>query len=449
MPSKFVCQVCGYESPKWLGRCPICGSWNSFKEVKEPKRKKGRGGATEQHTWVAEADAAPILLSSVETRLEQRIKTGIEELDRVLGGGIVAGGFYIIGGDPGIGKSTIALQIADRVVREGRRVVYVTAEESLGQLKMRAQRLSAKLDSIFAMSASDISRILDAASELKPDLLIIDSIQTIYNPDVPSAPGSVTQVRECGAMLLRFSKSTGSAVIVVGHVTKDGTLAGPRTLEHMVDAVLYMEGDRNIGLRILRAIKNRFGSTDEIGVFEMAYSGLIEVKNPSEFFLSKMDRSQRIGVSVIPLLEGNRPILVEAQALVSPSPFAVPMRNTTGFDHKRLAMLLAVIENRTGIILRNADVFVNLTGGIKADEPGADLGVALAIISSFKRVPLPPDSVYVGEIGLGGEIRPVKGLRLRLQEAARLGFKKAFVPTQEKVDDIEVVVVRNLADLEF
>ncbi len=448
MPSKFVCQVCGYESPKWLGRCPICGSWNSFKEVKEPGRKKRHKGASSEG-WLAEKAVAPVLLSNVESSGERRMETGIGELDRVLGGGIVVGGFYILGGDPGIGKSTIALQIADRLARTGHRVLYATAEESLNQLKLRAQRLTARMDAIFAIAASDITAILDNAAELKPDLLIIDSIQTIYNPEIPSVPGTVSQVRECGSLLLRFSKSTGSAVMAIGHVTKDGTLAGPKTLEHMVDAILYLEGDRNVGLRILRAIKNRFGSTDEIGVFEMAYSGLIEVKNPSELFLSNMDRQQRIGVTVIPLLEGNRPILVEAQALVSPTPFAVPLRNTTGFDHKRLSMLLAVIESRTGIVLRNADVFVNLTGGMRADEPGADLGVALAIISSFKRVPLPYDAVYVGEIGLGGEVRPVKGLRLRLQEARRLGFKRAFAPVKEDVEGIEINLVQNLSDIDW
>lgn len=315
------------------------------------------------------------------------------------------------------------------------------------QLKLRAQRLGARIDSLFAMASSDVTEILDNAAELKPHLLIVDSIQTVYMPDIPSVPGSVSQVRECGAMLLRFSKSIGAAVMAVGHVTKDGTLAGPRTLEHMVDAILFLEGDRNSGLRILRAIKNRYGSTEEIGVFEMAYKGLIEVKNPSELFISDVHVDNKIGVTIIPLLEGNRPILVEAQALVSPTPFSMPIRNTTGFDARRLSMLLAVIETHTGVMLRNADVFVNLTGGMKADEPGADLGVALAIISSFKKEPLPGDAVYIGEIGLTGEIRPAKGLRLRLQEARRLGFKKAYIPTKERLEGIETVTVKNLSEI--
>ncbi len=447
MASKFVCQVCGYESPKWLGRCPICGSWNSFKEVKEPRSGKKSSSKRSYHRgWTSESSTAPILLSEVETKSEVRIPTGIGELDRVLGGGVVIGGFYIIGGDPGIGKSTLVLQVADRLVRKGLRVIYASAEESLPQLKMRAQRLGVDIKSLWVMAASDITEILEKASELKPDLLIVDSIQTIYQPDIPSVPGSVSQVRECGAALLRFSKSTNASVISVGHVTKDGTLAGPKTLEHMVDAILYLEGDRNIGLRILRAIKNRYGSTDEIGVFEMAYKGLVEVKNPSELFLSNLDRSHRIGVTVIPLLEGNRPILIEAQALVSPTPFSMPLRNTTGFDSRRLSMLLAVIENRIGINLRNADVFVNLTGGMRADEPGADLGIAVAIISSFKRQPLPADAVYMGEIGLTGEVRPVKGLRLRLQEAKRLGFKTAYVPKKEDITGIDTVVVKNISE---
>ncbi len=449
MPSKFVCQVCGYESPKWLGRCPVCGSWNSFKEVKETKRSKKSRSRGEKYDrgWVDGSQNSPLLLSEVEIREEVRIPTGIGELDRVLGGGVVSAGFYIIGGDPGIGKSTLVLQIADRLVKHGYRVLYATAEESLPQLKLRAQRLGARIDSLFAMASSDVTEILDNAAELKPHLLIVDSIQTVYMPDIPSVPGSVSQVRECGAMLLRFSKSTGAAVMAVGHVTKDGTLAGPRTLEHMVDAILFLEGDRNSGLRILRAIKNRYGSTEEIGVFEMAYKGLIEVKNPSELFISDVHVDNKIGVTIIPLLEGNRPILVEAQALVSPTPFSMPIRNTTGFDARRLSMLLAVIENHTGVMLRNADVFVNLTGGMKADEPGADLGVALAIISSFKKEPLPGDAVYIGEIGLTGEIRPVKGLRLRLQEARRLGFKKAYIPTKERLEGIETVTVKNLSEI--
>ena len=449
MPSKFVCQVCGYESPKWLGRCPVCGSWNSFKEVKETKRSRKSRSRGEKYDrgWVDGSQNLPLLLSEVEIREEVRIPTGIGELDRVLGGGVVSAGFYIIGGDPGIGKSTLVLQIADRLVRHGYRVLYATAEESLPQLKLRAQRLGARIDSLFAMASSDVTEILDNAAELKPHLLIVDSIQTVYMPDIPSVPGSVSQVRECGAMLLRFSKSIGAAVMAVGHVTKDGTLAGPRTLEHMVDAILFLEGDRNSGLRILRAIKNRYGSTEEIGVFEMAYKGLIEVKNPSELFISDVHVDNKIGVTIIPLLEGNRPILVEAQALVSPTPFSMPIRNTTGFDARRLSMLLAVIETHTGVMLRNADVFVNLTGGMKADEPGADLGVALAIISSFKKEPLPGDAVYIGEIGLTGEIRPAKGLRLRLQEARRLGFKKAYIPTKERLEGIETVTVKNLSEI--
>ena len=429
---KFVCQVCGYESPKWLGRCPHCGSWDSFREVKEQPQPKFR-------EWIVRTPSEtgkPLLLNEIPEPRLRRIPTGIGEFDRVLNQGFVLGGVYLLGGDPGIGKSTLTLQAADHIARQGLKVLYVTAEESLFQLKERAKRLEVDMERIFAIAEADLTTILEHAESIEPNLLVIDSIQTIYNPELPSVPGSVAQVRECGSQLLRFAKLSNTTVIAIGHVTKDGTLAGPRTLEHMVDAILYLEGERDTGLRILRAAKNRFGPTDEIGVFEITERGLKEVPNPSELFLSQ-NRENRIGIAVIPLLEGNRPLLIEAQALVSPTLFAVPTRNTTGFDPRRLAMILAVLEKHAGLTLRNADVFINITGGIRVNEPGADLGIALAIASSFRMRPLPPDAVFVGEIGLGGEVRQVKGLKMRLNEALRIGFKKAFVPASQEVENLQ------------
>jgi len=437
---KFVCSECGYETGKWLGRCPSCGSWNTFKEMKE-----------ERKTWIVmeERESEVFSLEEVKGEETKRSKTGIEEVDRVFGGGIPKGSLILIGGEPGIGKSTLLLQIAGALARRGEKVLYVSAEESLEQLKIRARRLNLSLSNILALSEASIRKILNKSLEVSPDFLIIDSIQTIYHPELPSIPGTPHQVRECGAELLRFSKKTGVTTIIVGHVTKDGTLAGPRTLEHMVDVILYLEGERNIGLRLLRATKSRFGSTEEIGIFEMGEEGLIQVKNPSLLFISD-ERKSRVGVAVVPVMEGQRTILVEFQALVSPSSFPVAQRNCTGFDMRRLSMIVAVLEKKLGLLYKNMDIFLNVTGGIRVEERAADLGVAIALYSSHRKAPIDGEVVFIGEIGLTGEIRPVKGIKKRLSEAKRLGFRKGVVPvTREKdyeLDGMEIIRIREIGE---
>ena len=438
--TKFVCSNCGYESPKWLGKCPNCGAWNSFVEVPVEDSKKG---------WLVERSGVELKkLSEVMSIRRERIPVGIGEVDRVLGGGIVPGSLILIGGDPGIGKSTLLLQIAGKLAQSGKKILYVTAEESLEQVGDRAKRLGVESGNIYVLAESEMKNIIQQIEEVSPDILFVDSIQTVYHPDLTSAPGSVSQVRECAAEFMRLAKSRNIATLLVGHVTKDGSLAGPRTLEHMVDAVIYLEGERQMGLRILRSVKNRFGSTNEIGVFEMEENGLVEVTNPSSHFLTHSDE-KRIGVAVIALLEGVRPLLVEVQALVAPSTFGVPQRNTTGFDPRRLSMILAVLEIITGYSLRNSDIFVNITGGLKITESGGDLGIAMSIVSAFRRVPLPPKTIFIGEIGLGGEIRHVKGIDRRINEAERLGFEKAYIPvTAHKLQGskLEIVKVKNIEE---
>ncbi len=439
--TKFVCNNCGYESPKWLGKCPNCGAWNSFVEVKN--------GGEDRRGWLAKKEKSkPAQLGKILTTGRERFETGIGEVDRVLGGGIVPGSLVLIGGDPGIGKSTLLLQIAGQLSKINKKILYITAEESLEQLADRARRLKISGENIFVLAESDMLEIADRIEEIEPDVIFVDSIQTVYHPELTTAPGSVSQVRECTAEFMRIAKSRNIATLIVGHVTKDGSLAGPKTLEHMVDTVIYLEGERHMGLRILRSVKNRYGSTNEIGIFEMDEKGLVEVVNPSSHFIDSTDEN-RIGVAVISLLEGMRPLLVEVQALVAPSTFSIPQRNTTGFDPRRLSMILAVLEIITGYSLRNSDIFVNITGGLKIAESGGDLGVAMAIVSSFRRVPLPPRTIFIGEIGLGGEIRPIRGLQKRLGEAERLGFITAYVPdTSEKVavDNLKVVKVKNIEE---
>ncbi len=439
--TKFVCNNCGYESPKWLGKCPNCGAWNSFVEV--------RLTDIDDRGWLVKKDkTSPVTLGKILAVKRERFPTGIDEVDRVLGGGIVPGSLILIGGDPGIGKSTLLLQIAGRLSERDKKILYVTAEESLEQVAERSRRLGVSNDNIYVLAESDMKEIINNIEDLDPDVVFVDSIQTVYHPELTSAPGSVSQVRECAAEFMRLAKSKNIATFLVGHVTKDGSLAGPRTLEHMVDSVIYLEGERQMGLRILRSVKNRYGSTNEIGVFEMNENGLVEVLNPSSHFIGSLDEKQ-IGVAVISLLEGMRPLLVEVQALVAPSTFSVPQRNTTGFDSRRLSMILAVLEIITGYSLRNSDIFVNITGGLKISESGGDLGVAMAIVSSFRRIPLPPRAIFIGELGLGGEIRRVNGIQKRLGEAERLGFKTAYIPyTTEKVpvDKLKVVKVKNIEE---
>ena len=421
----FVCQSCGFETPRWLGKCPGCGEWNSLVE-EQRVTKKGRAN---ERVRVATGGNRPVRLSQVAPQERQRIQTGIGELDRVLGGGLVSGSMLLIGGEPGIGKSTLTLQVCDRLARAGRTVLYVTGEESAEQVRLRAERLGAESDAIHILCAIDLDEILAAVEEVTPGLLVVDSIQTVYRSTLTSAPGSVGQVRECTAELLRLAKSRALTTFVVGHVTKFGAIAGPKTLEHMVDTVLYFEGEGFQQYRIVRAAKNRYGSTNEIGVFEMTEGGLSEVANPSEFFLSGR-RPDVSGSAVVATVEGTRPLLVEVQALAAATPFALPQRVATGFDSRRLAMLLCVLERRAGISAAGQDIFLNVAGGLKVTEPAADLAVIAAVASSVRNRPLPTDAVFVGEVGLGGEVRSVARVDARIAEAARLGFRKVMVPMQ-------------------
>ncbi len=417
--SKYVCQRCAYESPRWLGKCPNCSEWNSLVEELVKKITLKKGGRGTSHVSV-------LSLDHVDTQEDQRIPTGIEEFDRVLGGGIVRGSVVLLGGDPGVGKSTLMMQLASSV--KGQRVLYVSGEESPKQIKLRAERLQMpKDDSFFVLGETDIDQITAAVGDSSPDVLIVDSIQTMYRPQFESSPGSVGQVRECTALFTRLAKEKSVSVFLIGHVTKEGVIAGPKVVEHMADTVLQFEGERQYAYRILRAMKNRFGSTNEIGVFEMREDGLHEVKNPSEVFLS-----QRLygasGSTVVASIEGTRPILIEVQALVTPTSYGVPQRTTTGFDYRRLNLLLAVLEKRLGMLLGQHDVFVNIAGGIRVDEPAVDLGIAVSIISSLRDVPVDSQTVAVGEIGLSGEVRAVHQIEKRVQEAAKLGFQRIVVP---------------------
>jgi DNA repair protein RadA/Sms len=417
---QFVCQNCGNSSPRWLGKCPACDEWNSYVEEKiekqrTPRMKELRG-------------SSPLSITRIESGKEERIKTKIGELDRVLGGGFVPGSVVLVGGDPGIGKSTLALQMLNNIGISNMNVLYVTGEESPDQVKMRAERIGIGSDKLFVFSETLVENIIEQLEKLSPVVVVVDSIQTTYTGDFPSAPGSVGQIRECTAKLMRYSKANGTAVFLVGHVTKEGTIAGPKVLEHLVDTVLYFEGGREHPHRILRAVKNRFGSTNEIGVFEMNESGLQEVKNPSEIFLSERPLGAS-GSVVTPSLEGTRPILVEIQALVSPCNFGVPRRTTIGLDYNRVSLLVAVLEKRAGLHILSQDIFMNVAGGVRVEEPAIDLGISMAVTSSFLNKPVQSDVVVFGEVGLSGEIRGVSQAELRIKEAEKLGFKKCILPT--------------------
>jgi DNA repair protein RadA/Sms len=419
----FVCQNCGYETPRWLGKCPGCGEWNTLVEEQRATRK----GKANERVRVAPVAARPVKLGAIEAGRAKRIATGIGELDRVLGGGLVPGSLLLIGGEPGIGKSTLTLQICRQLAKPDFKVLYVTGEESAQQVRLRAERLGAGADDVYILCSIDIDEILAAAEELAPGLLVVDSIQTVFRTSLTSAPGSVGQVRECTAELLRLAKSRTLTTFVVGHVTKYGAIAGPKTLEHMVDTVLYFEGEGFQQYRIVRAAKNRYGSTNEIGVFEMTDSGLTEVANPSEFFLSGR-RADVSGSAVVATIEGTRPLLVEIQALAAPTPFALPQRVATGFDSKRLSMLLCVLERRAGIGAAGQDIFLNVAGGLKIQDPAADLAVIASLASSIRNHPLRDDAVLLGEVGLGGEVRSVARTESRIAEAARLGLKTVILP---------------------
>ncbi len=438
---KYVCQSCGYESPRWLGKCPNCEEWNTFIEE---IFKTSRGIKSSKQKIF---DVVP--LSGVESREEPRIKTRMNEFNRVLGGGIVHGSVTLIGGDPGIGKSTLMLQIADSI--GDKIILYVTGEESLQQLKLRSERLKVQsTDSIFPMAETDLEKIVNVVADQKPDVLIVDSIQTMYRSELESSPGSVGQVRECTAMLQRMAKGSNIPIFLVGHVTKEGIIAGPKVIEHMVDTVLQFEGERHHAYRILRCIKNRFGSTNEIGIFEMHDTGLCEVKNPSEVFLSERIFGAS-GSTVVASIEGTRPLLIEVQALVSPTNYGMPQRNTTGIDYRRLGLLLAVLEKRVGVQLSNHDVFVNIAGGLRTDEPAVDLGIAASIVSSLRDLPVDSKTIAVGEVGLGGEIRTVSQPERRIQEAEKLGFNKIIIPKNNiksfyKNSNIEIIGVETIND---
>lgn len=427
LKSKFVCQECGYESAKWLGRCPGCGSWNTMVEERETSQHKARGisGGGSGKT----SPARPI---TQVVQLEQpRADTGIQELNRVLGGGLVPGSLILVGGDPGIGKSTLLLQASHRLARLGMPILYVSGEESAEQTRLRADRLQALDPNLFVAAETDLNAVETLIDQVKPKLLVIDSIQTVYHPEITSAPGSVAQVRECTGRLMRWAKGRGIAVIIVGHVTKEGAIAGPRMLEHMVDCVLYFEGERHHTYRVLRAVKNRFGSTNEIGLFEMRSLGLTEVENPSEMFLSERP-SGVAGSAVAASIEGTRPVLIELQALVAPTSFATPRRMAAGLDHNRVTMIMAVLEKRLGMFLQNQDAYVNVVGGVRLDEPAVDLAVAVSLASSFRDQITRPKDVFIGEVGLTGEVRGVSRLEQRTAEASNMGFQRVILPAKNR-----------------
>lgn len=416
----YTCTQCGYQSPKWLGRCPDCQQWNTLHEEIHKEEKSGTARKS------VSTGAAPMLISAIASADEQRRKIGIAELDRVLGGGIVPGALTLIGGDPGIGKSTLLLQAMGHVACT-QRVLYVTAEESALQVKLRAERLGIKAAELYLLAENSLEQIFSQVKKLEPALLVVDSIQTIFTAALESAPGSVSQVRECAGQLMQVAKSSGVPTFIVGHVTKDGSIAGPRVLEHMVDTVLYFEGDASHPYRILRAVKNRFGSTNEIGVFEMVDTGLREVSNPSEIFLA--ERAEDASGSVVfPTLEGSRPILVELQALVVSAPYGTARRTSIGIDHNRVSLLVAILEKKVGLSLASHDIFVNVAGGVKLNEPAADLAIMAALASSHMNKCIPARTVVFGEAGLAGEIRAVSRPQLRVQEAARLGFERCLLP---------------------
>lgn len=420
--SVYVCQDCGYDSPKWLGRCPGCGAWNTMvEEVLAGASAKGKGISL----GLGNAQP-PKPIGKVEIEKQLRYLTGSAELDRVLGGGIIPGSMVLIAGDPGVGKSSLTIRICANVARSGRKVLYVTGEESAQQVRMRADRLNALADELYVVSETNLETIASHAEQLKPELLVIDSIQTVFRPDIESAPGSVSQVRECSVELLRIAKTNGIATFIVGHVTKEGNLAGPRVLEHIVDTVLFFEGEKNAEYRVLRAVKNRFGSTNELGLFEMRDTGLIDVPDASKLFLS--ERELDSGVVVIPTVEGTRPLLVELQSLVAKTPYMPPRRTSDAVDIKRIQLLLAVLEKRVHLSVGACDVFVKAAGGIKIDEPAADLGICVAMASSFLNRSVRPKTVVFGEVGLSGEVRAVSQIEVRLREAERLGFEAAVLP---------------------
>lgn len=440
----YVCQNCGAKETKWVGRCPTCGEWNSFEEEVEIKAK----GQT--NILVGKSTSKALRLSEVKINADERINTGDGELNRVLGGGLVPGSMILLGGEPGIGKSTLVLQFA--LHNNCGRILYVSGEESIAQIKMRAQRLGIENDECLFLSGNSLEMVLEHSRKIQPHLLIIDSIQTLATENIDAIPGSLSQIRECTNSLLRYSKENTISTILIGHITKDGQLAGPKILEHMVDTVLHFEGDQQYMYRILRSLKNRFGSTSEIGIYEMLQSGLRQVSNPSELLLSNYSQ-ELSGIAISATIEGIRPILLEVQALVSTAAYGVPQRSATGFDSRRLNMLLAVLEKRVGFRLATKDVFLNIAGGIRVNDPALDLAVVMAILSSNMDTVLPHDTVFAGEVGLSGEIRAVSRIEQRISEAEKLGFQQIFVPKgnqkslTKKVTDIQIRFVSKITDI--
>ena len=422
----FVCSNCGYESAKWLGKCPACNEWNSFYEEKVVNTSSTAGGKSS----VSKEKNMPRKLKEVQGIETARTSTGIGELDRVLGGGLVKGSLVLVGGEPGIGKSTLILQLCDKVKGEGK-VLYISGEESAEQVKIRADRLNINNDDLMFLGETNIDNIQDTIISVNPKLVIIDSIQTMYSEEITSAAGTVSQVREITARIMRMCKDNGITTIIIGHVTKDGNIAGPRVLEHMVDTVLYIEGERYFSYRILRSVKNRFGSTNEVGMFEMKNEGMVEITNPSSILISERNDNPA-GSVIIASMEGTRPLLVELQALTTPSVFGIPKRTANGIDYNRLAVLIAVVEKRAGINLGGQDVYLNVVSGIKLTEPAVDLGIILACTSSYKNISIPQDVVAIGEVGLTGEVRAVNMIEKRIKEAEKLGFKTCIIPESSK-----------------
>ena len=444
MKANFLCQACGYQSARWLGRCPDCSSWNTFKEERAPVTGRGRPAPVE----AVRPKATP--MTEIEVVGESRQRTGIGEFDRVLGGGVVPGAVMLVGGDPGIGKTTLLLQALPRLARHGTAVLYVSGEESPRQIKMRGERLGIADPSLYVLAETSFEEVLKAIQALQPAAVVVDSIQTIYTDQVSSAPGSVSQIQEVAGQLMWLAKRTGVPVFIIGHVTKEGAIAGPRLLEHIVDTVLYFEGDKGHRYRILRAVKNRFGSTNEIGVFEMKESGLEEVANPSELFLAERPEHST-GSVVVSSLGGTRPILVELQALVSPTGYAMPRRMANGVEINRVALLLAVMEKRLGIHLAGQDIYINVVGGMQLEEPAIDLGIVAVVTSSLREVPVSAHTVMMGEMGLGGEVRAITQVDARVQEAAKMGFRRCVLPERnvaklQAPEGLELIAVRDVRE---
>ena len=444
--SKYVCQNCGYENPKWLGKCPECLQWNTFVEEIEEKMTPRQESLAKQ---ASRSTSRPVSINSIAPKREERFSTSIPELDRVLGGGVIPGSLVLVGGDPGIGKSTLLLQVSNNVAETGKKVRYISGEESENQIKMRAKRLKISSDNLYIYTENNLAAIELQIAEVEPDMVIVDSIQTMISPEINSAPGTISQIKEGTSKFMKISKSKSISTFIVGHVTKEGALAGPKLLEHMVDTVLYFEGERYNTYRLLRAVKNRFGSTNELGVFEMKSDGLVELENPSKVLIAEKPNDVS-GSVIVSTVEGTRSMLLELQALVAPTNFGYPRRTTTGVDNNRVALILAVLEKVIGMQVQSQDVFVNIIGGLRINEPSMDLGIALAIASSFRNIPVDASVVVTGEIGLTGELRTVSFIEKRIMECEKLGFKKMVIPKGNYLEEfkkdyrIELVPVYNL-----